>query len=164
MLFYPCALRSSHRYLTGILQTWWLKNFQHVTHLGHPHTILLSYVCCLPSCLPNMGHMGWSGTHMIQYISPDSCTTVVRCNVDHTKTFVFEHIWAVLLCWSRWHNFGISWLISTPWAQLVLLTSILLNTHLFLCEYRTPECQIWPHPDLHVHLLLRLWTLTLWQL
>ena len=51
----------------------------------------------LPSCLPNMGRMGWSGTHMPQYSLPNSCITVVRCAVGHTTPFVFEHIWVLLM-------------------------------------------------------------------
>ena len=96
----PCALWVPNRCLADILQTWWLQSCLNVTHVSHLRAILTPSVFGLSLCLPYMGCMGWSGTHMPLYPLEYSYRTVVRCVVGCTTPFVFERIGAVSTCCS----------------------------------------------------------------
>ena len=144
-----------HIWLTDIPKTWWFKSCQHMTPLSHPHAILTSYVCPLLYYFPHMGHMDWSITHMPRYPSPTSCRTVVFWIVGHTTPFVFEHMGVVYPCLSWWHTFYIYLVIPSPSSQLVISPATWLYPRLFTCEDIPSGCKMWPHPDLHVHPLLK---------
>ena len=149
-LFSPCSLRVPHRYLTGILKTWWLQICSHVTPLGCPRVILPESVCRLSFFLPHIGRMGWFENHIPQDPSPDSCRTVMRFIVSHITPFLFEPIVVVFHFFSWWNYFGITWVMPSPWSRLVIIPLTLLHPRLFLCEYIPPGCQMWPCPNLHM--------------